>query len=66
MATITNKTLIEHIVATTNMLLGTKHLVKDISKIEEDKVHNMYDVYVNDRLVASTNITTVKKYCHLQ
>ena len=66
MATITDKTLVEHIVATTNMLLGTKHLVKDVSKIEEDKVHNMYDVYVNDRFVASTNITTVKQYCHLQ
>lgn len=66
MATITDKTLVEHIVATTNMLLGTKHLVKDVSKIEEDKVHNMYDVYVNDRLVASTNMTTVKEFCHLQ
>lgn len=66
MATITDKTLVEHIVATTNMLLGTKHLVKDVSKIEEDKAHDMYDIYVNDRLVASTNIVVVKEYCHLQ
>ena len=66
MATITDKTLVEHIVATTNMLLGTKYLVKDVSKIEEDKAYNVYDVYINDMLVASTNITTVKQYCHLQ
>ena len=66
MTTITNKKLVEHIVATTNMLLGTKYLVKDVSKIEEDKIHNLYDLYVNDRLVASINIVTVNKYCHLQ
>lgn len=66
MNTITDKTLIEHIIATTNMLLETNYSVKDVSRIEERVTSGYYDVYVNDRLVASTAIKTVKRLCHLQ